>query len=87
MRRRKKKRGRLVVWLLAVVALALTAGLLWRWVGIPAAAPDALRATPLVPARAAAPTTHPAQEHEEFSAAERQRLEDILRQKKAGAPR
>jgi hypothetical protein len=73
-KRRKKKRGTLVVGLLAIAAVALTAGLLWRWVVHPAASPDTVH-------------DRPTQQSEEFSAAERRRLENILRQKKPEAQR
>jgi hypothetical protein len=87
-KRRKKKRGTLVVGLLAIAAVALTAGLLWRWVVHPAASPDTVHETPALPARAVAPPNdRPTQQSEEFSAAERRRLENILRQKKPEAQR
>ena len=83
---RKKKHSTLLVRLLAFVAAAVAVGLVWRWAGSPSAPPDAVRAPLPTAARAVeAPGRQPAQE--EFSAAERQRLEDILRQKKAGAQR
>ena len=88
MRRRKKKRGRLLLGLLAVVAVALAAAVIWRCVGSPLALPEAVRTTLPIPAPTlAAPSSQPGQGREEFSAAERQRLEDILRQKNAGAQR
>lgn len=87
MSRRKKKRRMSLVILLAVAALALTTAVLWRWVALPPALPaadtsHALHATPLAGAASASPAAP-----EEFSAAERQRLDDILRQKNMGARR
>jgi cytochrome c-type biogenesis protein CcmH/NrfG len=85
--RRKKKRGPRVVGLLIILALAVTAALLWRWVESPGAAPETVRALPVrVPSLAPA-SRPPGQLPEEFSAAERQRLEEVLRQKNRGAPR
>ena len=78
----------MLVGLLAVAALALAAAVIWRWVGSPLALPESVRTTLPVPAPTlAAPSSQPGRGHEEFSAAERQRLEDILRQKNAGAQR
>jgi hypothetical protein len=85
--RRKKKRGVWAVGLLAMLALAATAALLWRWTQSPAAAPETVRALPF-PAPSLDPQSGaPGQVPEEFSAAERQRLEEVLRQKNRGAQR
>jgi hypothetical protein len=81
--RRKKDRTSLVAGLLAIVALAVTAAVLWRWVSPP---PE--RATLPVPAaRVSTPGNPVAQTGEDFSAAERRRLDDILRQKSRGEQR
>lgn len=86
MKRRKKKRAKLVVGLLAIAAFALTAGLLWRWVVQPSQ--ETVHETSALPAPAVAPPNDRAtQQPEEFSAAERHRLENILRQKKPEAQR
>ncbi len=87
MSRRKKRRRTSLVVLLAVAACALTAAMLWRWRALPPVLPGtdtmgALHATPPV---GTAPAGQAAQE--EFSAAERQRLDDILRRKDRGAAR
>jgi hypothetical protein len=70
-----------------VAAVALSAAVLWRWVALPPAPPGtdtihALHATPLARAASASPAAQ-----EEFSAAERRRLDEILREKNMGAPR
>jgi hypothetical protein len=79
-RRRRKRRTSLAV-LLTLVALALTAGLLWRWIAFPPVPPEVETPRTLH----TAPGSQPAAE--EFSPSERQRLDDILRQKKAAAVR
>lgn len=80
--KRKKQRARLVARLLALVSLAFTAALLWRWVWTVPAPPDSLRtAVPLPAQTPTAPGTPPPPQHEEINTAERQDLEKILRQK------
>jgi len=86
--KRKKKRGRRVVRLVALVSLTLAAALLWRWVWTVPAAPDSLRTAVPLPARTlTAPGAQPAPQHEEINAVERQALENILRQKHATGQR
>jgi hypothetical protein len=85
--RRKKRRTSLVV-LLAVAAVAtVAAAVLWRWRALPPLlhGTDHMGGLHANPAAGATPAGQEAQE--EFSAAERQRLDDILRRKNRGAPR
>jgi hypothetical protein len=81
-RKRKDRRAALLARLLALAALAVSAALLWRWV---ATTPPDIAPSPLP--IAAAPNSQPAEPGEDFSAAERRRLDDILRQKSGAARR
>jgi hypothetical protein len=77
-RKRQRRRRRAFVGLLAFGALALTAAALWRW----------LRSAPTPTERLVVPGATPAAAAvDEFSAAERQRLEAILQQKNPEAQR
>jgi len=67
--------------LLALAVSVLTAALLWRWRAQPPVSPEAAGSGAL----GATPLPGPASQ-EEFSAAERQRLDDILRRRNKGAP-
>jgi hypothetical protein len=86
--KRKQKRARLAARLVALMSLALTAALLWRWVSTVPAPSDSLRTALPMPAQTlTAPGTQPQPEHEELNTVERQSLENILRQKNAAARR
>jgi hypothetical protein len=87
-RRRKKKGHPLLVGLLVGAALAFAATWLWRWSNSAPVVPTAVNVPLSTPAQIVTPPGSQAMpQHEDFSATERQKLEDILRKKNPGAQR
>jgi hypothetical protein len=79
--KRKADRTSLAAGLLAIIALAVTAAVLWRWVSPAPEGPT----LPVPPASLMTPGDPTAQAGEDFSAAERQHLDEILRGKSRDA--